>query len=281
MTNPPKDREEDDDMSDQHPVCRSPHNGGRAYRSLFSVLRMRWVAAAAALALLTCGCAASDEATFVPGDGTAGDASTARRDPAGAPATDAAAGRTEPSPGSGSGSGSESGSGSGPRTETVQAAPGMKVVIEWPSGLPPERQAMIKAYSDYYTRAWAAIATGGKDVSYGKTVEGAAMESAYTWVQSFLERSSAAKGTVRIYALRVAAVVGRGAQVDACVDRSGVRVTDAATGRATPDQPTWTKPPQAVHYQAAGVRRGDDGTWRVATLSYTEHPDELAKECQR
>ncbi|MEV5407912.1 hypothetical protein AB0K60_03595 [Thermopolyspora sp. NPDC052614] len=231
---------------------------------------MRWVAAATALALLACGCAAGEEETFVPGDAPAGNAS------AGNPS----AGNASAAPRTAGGE-AEGSSSSGPRVEKVSAAPGMTVVIEWPSGLAPEQQAMIKAYADYYTHVWGAIATGGRDVSYGTTVEGMATRSAYEWVRSFMERANAAKGTVRVYALRVAAVVGRGAEVDACVDRSGVRVTDAATGRATAVQPAWTKGTQAVHFQAAGVRRGDDGTWRVANLRYAEHPDERAKECVR
>lgn len=249
-------------MSRPRLPCRSPHNGGRVRRRPPGVLGMR--AAAGALLVLTLSACGSDGTeTFVPGDGPAA------QTPADAPAASASADRREP------------GAESGPRAEIVQAAPGMRVVIEWPPGLSPEQQAMIKAYGDYYAQAWKAIATGGKDVSYGKTVEGPAERSAYEWVQSFVARANAAKGTVRVYGLRVAAVLGRGAEVDACVDRSGVQVTDAATGRPAAGQPAWTKGPRAVHFQAAGVRRGDDGTWRVANLRYAEHPDERAKECQR
>lgn len=228
-------------------ASRSPHHGTR---------RVPWPAVAAA-ALLTCGCAPGGEETFVPGNVPA----TRTGAPAAASADPAAA--------------------SGPQTEKVRPAPGMEVVVEWPAGLSAEHRAMVKAYRDYYTRVWGAIATGGEDDSYLTTLEGPASRSGYAWVRAFADSGGAAKGVVRVYGLRVTSVTGRGAQVDACVDRSGVRVTDAATGRPDADQPDWTKPPESVHYQAAGVRRGDDGVWRVKVLRYAEQPDERARACLR
>ena len=236
-------------------LCRSARDGTGPRRGLPGARRRRWAAAALA-ALPLCGCAPGDDVgTFVPGD---------------APATKAA-------PAGASGSGERA----GPQVEKVRPAPGMQVVVEWPAGLSPEHRAMIKAYRDYYTKVWGAIATGGKDDSYLETLEEPASRSGYEWVRAFAASAGAARGVVRVYDLRVSSVTGRGAQVDACVDRSGVQVTDARTGRPDAEQPDWTKPPKAVHFQAAGVRRGDDGVWRVKALRYAEQPDERARACLR
>jgi hypothetical protein len=90
-----------------------------------------------------------------------------------------------------------------------------------------------------------------------------------------------ARGLAKVYALRVASVTGRGAEVDACVDESGVRVTDAATGRTVAAQPSWTRPPTSTHLQVAGVRRGDDGRWRIKIFQNAVYPHQRAKECLR
>ena len=239
---------------------RPPHPGSRT-RPVRT--RLRWTALAATAALLAAGGAADEEETFVPGDGPAPGATAT-----GDAAPKASAGPSTPA-------------GSGPRVERVRSAPGMEVVVEWPGGLSAEHAAMVRAYRDYVTKIWGAIATSGKDRSYLETLEEPARFHGYAWVRAYAEGAMAAKGTVRLYGLRVASVQGTGAEVDACIDRSGVRVTDAATGRALADQPDWTRPGQAVHFQAAGVRRGEDGVWRVTVLHYAEQPDERAKGCLR
>jgi len=240
-------------------LCRSVRTGAGPRHGPPGARRRRWAAVAALAALPFCGCApgAGDADTFVPGDAPA-----TRAAPAGAAATG-------------------SGEAPGPRVERVRPAPGMQVIVEWPGGLSPEHRAMIKAYRDYYTKVWGAIATGGKDDSYLTTLEEPASRSGYEWVKAYADTGGAAKGVVRVYALRVSSVTGRGAQVDACIDRSGVQVTNAATGRPDAEQPEWTRPPRSVHFQAAGVRRGDDGVWRVKVLRYAEQPDERARACLR
>lgn|GEM_PF-1515748 len=240
---------------------RPPRPGGPSDRTRPGRARPRWPALAAAAALLAAGCAAGEEETFVPGDGSAPRASAPAAAEASAPASAEAP--------------------AGPRVERVRSAPGMEVVVEWPGGLSAEHAAMVRAYRDYVTKIWGAIATSGKDRSYLQTLEEPARYHGYRWVRAYADDALAAKGTVRLYGLRVATVQGTGAEVDACVDRSGVRVTDAATGRALADQPDWTKPGKAVHFQAAGVRRGADGVWRVTVLHYAEQPDERAKGCLR
>lgn len=165
--------------------------------------------------------------------------------------------------------------------EAVQVGPGMRVAIEWPSGLDPDHRPIVKAFGDAYVGLWQAVAGDGADTAYLTGVQDEAGRDAYTWVHGFRDRGLSARGTARLYALRVAAVVGRGAQVDACVDESDVRVVDAATGEPIADQPGWTRPPRSVHLQIAAVRRGDDGVWRVKAFQHAAHPHPRAEECRR
>lgn len=175
-----------------------------------------------------------------------------------------------------------------PRTEAVQSpgvemitvVPGLRIEVEWPAGLEPNQIAMIKAFGDSYVGQWRAVGTTGKNDTYLGSVEDAASRDAYAWVRGFLRARQSARGVARMYALRVASVTGRGAEVDACVDESGMRVTDRK-GEPIPDQPIWTKSPRSVYLQLAAVRRGDDGTWRVKLFRHAAYPDERAKECRR
>ncbi|MCT9928766.1 hypothetical protein N5079_00885 [Planotetraspora sp. A-T 1434] len=167
-----------------------------------------------------------------------------------------------------------------PGAETITVAPGLQVQIEWPSGLDAAHTAMVKAFGDNYAAQWRAVGSLGKDKSYLDGVEDTASQDAYTWVRGFVAGKFSARGLAKLYSLRVASVTGRGAEVDACVDESGVRVTDT-TGTPVADQPAWTKPPKSTYFQVAAVRRGDDGTWRIKLYRHAAYPDERAKECVR
>lgn len=160
--------------------------------------------------------------------------------------------------------------------ETVSAGPGLRVDIEW-GGKPDQK---IRAFTDNFVDQWRAVLSKGADKSYLDSVEEPAIQDAYTWVDGFLKGRNSAQGIAKLYSLRVAAVNGRGAEVNACVDVSGVRVTDAA-GAPVADQPDWTTPPRSTYLQVAAVRRGDDGTWRVKLFRHASYPDERAKECVR
>ncbi|GAA0982654.1 hypothetical protein GCM10009555_052940 [Acrocarpospora macrocephala] len=165
---------------------------------------------------------------------------------------------------------------SAPGIETITAAPGLEIAIDWPS----DRNKMIKAFTDNYVDQWRAVGTAGVDDTYLDSVEEPANRDAYRWVWSFLKGKQSAQGTAKLYALRVASVTGRGAEINACVDTSGIQVTDA-TGEPIDDQPAWTTSPQSTYFQVAAVRRGDDGTWRVKLFRHASYPDERAKECLR
>ncbi|MFB9251538.1 hypothetical protein ACFFWE_25130 [Sphaerisporangium melleum] len=230
-------------------------------------MRLRAAVAAVTLSgsclLGAAGCAEAGAARpFTPG----GDAAPASSAPSGGPAGQASA---------------SAGGLSVATEQTVDAGQGMNVSIEWPAGLDIEQQAMVKAFTDGYVASWRAVVTQGEDDAYLGSVQDQAGRDAYTWVRGFVDRREAATGTAKLYAIRVPSVSGRGAEVDACVDQSGVRVTDAGTGRPVARQPAWTRPPAAVYLQVAAVRKGDDGAWRVKTYMHASYPHQRAKECRR
>lgn len=168
-----------------------------------------------------------------------------------------------------------------PATGTAEGADtGPRIEIDWPEGLNSEREALFKAFTDDYIAQWRAIATHGADLSYTEGVEGEAKRSAVKWVHSYVDQKMSAKGVIRLYALRVLAEVGNGVHVAACLDRSGLRVTDWQ-GRSLPDQPDWVKPPKSTYLYSAALRHEDDGRWVVVLYRFAEHPHEYAKECAR
>lgn len=136
-----------------------------------------------------------------------------------------------------------------PGVETVQVGKLLTVLIERPVGGDP---ALLDAFTGYYVASWRAVVS--KDTGYLDLVEEPAGREAYTWVRGFAGRS--VQGSARVYAMRVTAVVGEGAQVNACVDETGLRLTGAPVAK----RPAWTRTP---YLQAVVLHRGDDGVWRV------------------
>ncbi|MEV1204852.1 hypothetical protein, partial [Microbispora rosea] len=221
-----------------------------------SARTLRWACTPllAACALLVSACAAPDaDRGFTPGGGVEPAAVTASETPG-------------PQPG----------------TETVTAAPGLTIEIEWPLEPDPKRSAVIKAFAGDFTAQWRAVGTSGRDRSYVKGIdaESSAYMESVTWVQGFLKDGQSARGVARLYALRVPSVMGRGAEADGCVDLTGVRLTDRE-GTPLARQPAWLKRPRAVFLQTAGLGQGDDGVWRIRLYRHADYPDERAKECLR
>lgn len=165
-----------------------------------------------------------------------------------------------------------------PRVETVEVAPGVQVVVEWPAVADPDTTGMINVFRDYFAGSFKAVVTGGRDTAYLETVQDGASRDAYSWVQEFLDQRRSVRGTARLYALNVSSVTGPGAQLDVCVDESGMRLVDSGTGEAVGEQPDWTREP---YFQLAGVRKGEDGVWRIKLLRHAELPSERAKGCLR
>jgi hypothetical protein len=165
-----------------------------------------------------------------------------------------------------------------PVLETIRVGSRLKVLVEWPVVADPGHGDLLRVFTDFYTRSWKAVVTRGRDQSYLTRVEDPAGRDAYTWVHGFVAERRSARGTAKVYAMNVSAIVGDGAQIDACVDESGLRLISTETGTAVPDQPGWTRAP---YLQAVVVHRGDDGVWRVKAFRHATLPDERAKGCAR
>ncbi|WP_329090334.1 MULTISPECIES: hypothetical protein [unclassified Streptosporangium] len=173
---------------------------------------------------------------------------------------------------------SATGEAPGPRTETVRVAPGTKVVVEWPAAPDANTKAMIEVFRDFYAGSFKAVVSGGGDTTYLSNLEMVVVNDVLSWRQRFLDEHRSVRGTARLYALNVSALVGRGAQLDVCVDQSGMQMIDTTTGTKARRQSKWTREP---FLQSAGMRRGDDGVWRIAMFRHAVLPSERAKGCLR
>lgn len=223
--------------------------------------------ALAALALAApVGCSSPPARPFTPVDLPA-DPPGASRDAAGSPAPEGTGGprRTD-------------GAVSGPKEETVVISPDVRVVVEWPAVSDPDTAGMVKALRDYRAGSYSAVVTQGADTAYLNAMRDEGAWQGREWVGRFLEHHTSLRGVSRIYAMNVAAADGRGATFKACIDETGMRLLDADTGKAVRRQPSWTRRP---FLQTAGMRRGDDGVWRIVLLQYEELPGEPAKGCLR
>ncbi|MFJ2031546.1 hypothetical protein [Streptosporangium sp. NPDC087985] len=166
----------------------------------------------------------------------------------------------------------------GPRVETVRVAPGVRVVVEWPAVADQDTTGMINTFRDYRAGSFKSVVTGGQDTAYLEAVQDEAGTDARRWVREFLKQHRSVRGTSRLYALNVSSVTGRGAVLHACVDETGMRLLDSETGKAVRAQPDWTREP---FFQLVGLRRDDDGIWRIRLLQHAELPSEPAKGCLR
>ncbi|MEU4829683.1 hypothetical protein [Streptosporangium sp. NPDC023615] len=189
---------------------------------------------------------------------------------------DLSAGGSSPGPAGGS---SPDPAGTGPRVETVQVSPDVQVVVEWPAVTDPDTVGMIETLRDYRAGSFRAVVTGGEDTAYHKVFHDEAIMEGYRWVKEFLKQRRSVRGVSRLYALNVVSVFeGKGAELRACVDETGMRLLDAETGKAVRRQPDWTRSP---FLQIVGLQRGDDGIWRIKLLEHADPFSEGAKGCLR
>ncbi|MEV0148099.1 MULTISPECIES: hypothetical protein [unclassified Nonomuraea] len=142
-------------------------------------------------------------------------------------------------------------------TQTVRIGDAMRVRIEWP----PDADPLVRLVADYYVDTRRAVVTG--DDGYLDNLEYDAVGVARRWVDAFADRERSLRGVARVYNLRVQSVMGKGAQVNACFDETGVRLVPTRTGKAVAEQPGWTRAP---YVQGVAAHRYDDGTWRIRTF---------------
>ncbi|WP_165969955.1 hypothetical protein [Nonomuraea terrae] len=146
---------------------------------------------------------------------------------------------------------------SGPRT--VRVADGLRARIDWPADPDP----LLKLMVDQYVGTRRAIAE--RERGYGHNMEMDAEIQATEWIREFVDKGQTMRGLGRVYNLKVASVVGKGAQINACVDETGIRLVSESTGKAVPRPPAWLGAPYG---ESVIAHRGDDGVWRIR--SYAE-----------
>lgn len=225
-------------------IGRGSRLGERAAGVLW-VRRSGWGVAlvvAASVVLAGCGEAARP---YTPGEGTGAPSVAATGEP-GAPSSSDTASTPPTAEGSGEPSAS---SPAVPRgTQTVRIGDALRVRIEWPSDADP----LVRLVADYYVASRRAVVTG--DDGYLDNLEYDAVDIAGRWVDEFADQERTLRGVARLYNLRVASVMGKGAQVNACVDETGVRLVSTRTGKAVPRQPAWTRAP---YMQGVAAHRYD------------------------
>ncbi|MEV0159302.1 hypothetical protein [Nonomuraea fuscirosea] len=195
--------------------------------------------------LLVAGCGPA-ERPYQPGEGAA---------PPSAPASVSATGAPEGTP--------EPAASGTPEVGTVSIGGGkLKVTIDWPA----KRDPLIQLMADYHLATRKAIVSGSDRYLQDLDLELTGAREAYDWVTQYTEQDKSMKGTSRLYNLRVAVKLDKGAQVNACVDDRGARVIHTRTGKAVVPQPDWIRRP---HLHAILVHRGDDGVWRIRTFRYS------------
>lgn len=150
--------------------------------------------------------------------------------------------------------------------ETIRLGEGLRATIEWPADPDP----LLKVMVDQYVGTRKALAAGA--TTYKHNLELDARIQANGWLQGFAERGETIRGLGRVYNLRVQAVVGKGAQINACIDETGIKVVSARTGKALARQPSWLRTPYA---ESVIARRGDDGVWRIRT--YTDSDERCTR----
>ncbi|MDX3101522.1 hypothetical protein [Nonomuraea angiospora] len=141
---------------------------------------------------------------------------------------------------------------SGP--QSIAIGDGLRVRVEWPADPDP----LLKVIVDQYVGTRQAVVEGTR--GYRRNLEIQAEAQATEWVNQFVDEERSLRGTGRLYDLRVSARMGKGAQINACVDESGVRLISSRTGKAVASQPDWLRAPYS---QSVVAHRGDDGVWRI------------------
>jgi hypothetical protein len=137
---------------------------------------------------------------------------------------------------------------------TVGVGDDLEVRVEWPAKVDP----LVRLFPDYYAESWRAVVSG--DDRYLRRVEPLLMTEAIEWVRAFTGKERSVAGVARLYDVRVEAVMGKGAEIHACVDETKMRVVSASTGEAVDPQPPSSRAP---YLQVVLAHKGDDGVWRI------------------
>ncbi|MFC5815463.1 hypothetical protein [Nonomuraea harbinensis] len=195
---------------------------------------------AALVLLLLAGCGQPAERPYQP-----------REEPAtGAARAEPGATRPEPTP--------SQAAPTGARPATAEVGD-LRVRFDWPA----KDTALLRLFPAFYLAKYEAVISG--DDGFLDHVELEYRVNAIRWARAFTDKKLEVAGRSRLYRMKVNAVVGRGAEVDVCVDETDMKVVSAETGEPVKPQPTSIRTP---YLQRVLARKGDDGVWRVKQIGY-------------
>ncbi|MEU4571927.1 hypothetical protein ACBI99_12120 [Nonomuraea sp. ATR24] len=140
---------------------------------------------------------------------------------------------------------------------TVGVGDELEVRVAWPDKV----DQLVRLFPEFYADSWAAVVSGGD--RYLRHVEPTLIPDSVEWVAGFTGKGQSVKGVVRLYDLKTT-VMGKGAQVDVCVDETRMTIVSADTGKAISPQPDSSRAP---YLQTMLAHRGDDGVWRIRQFS--------------
>ncbi|MEU0565534.1 hypothetical protein ABZ297_09100 [Nonomuraea sp. NPDC005983] len=143
-----------------------------------------------------------------------------------------------------------------PGDGTISVGRQLRIQVDWPE----RRDPLLRLFVDYYVESWKAVVLGDGD--FGDNLELSAMPEADRWVRLFTDKGWSMKGVTRLYDIRVKATYGKGAQVNTCVDETGLSLL-SAEGQVVKKPSTWPRKP---FLQAVIAHRDDQGTWRIRTF---------------
>jgi hypothetical protein len=201
------------------------------------------------------------------GGSSAGGGDSGALDPSGAtPGASAAGGAASPVATTAGVGGVGAGAGGAGGLRSFAFPAGVQVQFQTPlpaSG--PQRAAMI-GYENYVDSLWYAVASRGSHTQYRQYMSGNALTFADSLIREFKTGDYKLSGTVVYFDISVPQVFyGDGAVVQSCVDASGLRMVNAATGKTAGT----VFNSSFQHYQEqAADGKSKAGHW---TVSHTEN----------
>ncbi|HLU71319.1 MAG TPA: hypothetical protein VKZ82_04015 [Nonomuraea sp.] len=145
-----------------------------------------------------------------------------------------------------------------PRPASAQVGD-LKVRFDWPE----KDTALLRLFPEYYVAMYRAVIEG--DNGFLDHVVLDYRPRALQWASEFTDAGEVVAGRSRLYRMKVNAVVGKGAEVDTCVDERAMKVVSADTGEPVKPQPTELRRP---YLQRIFAHKDGDGVWRIKLIGY-------------
>jgi hypothetical protein len=167
-----------------------------------------------------------------------------------------------------------------PEVAEFPFSPDTQVVFESQAPSDPVRARVYADFRYLFAAYYYAGQAQGRDHRYEDRLLGTERSVFTRTLARMVDDHKAPWGTIRFFDTAVTAVYnGTGAALETCVDESRFGTKDARSGR--PDADSTPSAKKAVYKIRAGMQRGDDGVWRLASYETDKLPDPVAKECRR